>query len=510
MRRLSVLALIAVVTLPGCSARSASIAAAKDTLYTSTRYVRAMAAAPDGSIWVATMGGVLRRAPDGTWTKFTQMDGLPSCEALGVAIDGDKVKVELPTADAVWEKGKWTFKPAKHVAYDELANPAVVVFRGREYRTGGYAAVPGARSSVVGALLVKGDQLWAAVYDDGIWAFDGKSWKRAEVGLPEEARDVTAMLFECGVVWAGTRGSGVWEYDGKSWKQHLQPDEPPSSDCVAVAMYRGQLFVATLNNGLMTRSAEGWQSVKIPEDSLRPGSSSDWPKSMMGFDANLYVLQGNGAVDRFDGTKWEKNVFSALPRGSQVSVVASDDKRIYAGQWGGWSEFDGKTWMHRLKNPSMQGHQVTCLLPDGETLWVGLQGLGLAQMDESSGDITWHDERNGLPDDWVTCMVKVNGVVYAGTFDGGLAYWDGKTWAVVKELAHQKISDIAADGKGGVLVATISGVWRFADGRLTKLLTGLASPDKEASCLCVTDEGLWVGTRTGIYFASGRNLLDVR
>lgn len=509
--RLALLSIL--LTLPGCGARSASIAPAKDTLYTSTRYVRSIAAAPDGTIWVATRGGVLRRAPDGAWTKFTQLDGLPSNEAISVAIDGNKVNVTSPTADAVLKNGKWTFKPAHNESY--MPDPAVPVsFRGKQYRaeTNGWGVGvlqsgkwhEVAQFNCSSELFVKGDQLWVATYHDGIQAFDGKSWKRADIEMPGGVDEITAMLMAGSSIWIGVGEDGLWQYDGKSWKQHLQPDEPFSSECATLAMHSGQLFAGTLNDGLVIRSADGWQSIRTPRGSRTGVLSSNYPKSMAEFGGNLYVLQNYGAVDRFDGDKWEKNVFSMLPRGSNVSLLVSDGKRIYAGQWGGWSEFDGKTWSHRLRNPSMQGHQVTCLLPDGDTLWVGLQGLGLAQVDESTGDITWNDERKGLSDDWVTRLCKVGDRLYAGTFYGGLAYYEDGKWTVLTKLKTQRINDIVPDGKGGVLVAAVSGVWRFANGEMTRLFPNPNSPDREANSLCIADGGLWIGTRTGIYYAAGR------
>jgi len=484
------------------------ISPGKDTLYTSTKDVRAMVAAPDGSLWVATTGGVLRRARDGKWRKFMQMDGLPSCEAYDIRLDGDRIDVVLPNADATWNNGKWTSKPAHHEDYYAGQQSHTMDFKGKDYRaTFGRIEVkesgvwreislPEFKGWDVSTMLQMGDQLLVATGGDGIWSSnDGQTWNRNAVGLPAEAKDISTMVAVGGKLWVGTSAQGIWEYDGKAWKQHVQPDEPCGSDCKAMRMFKGRLCVST-SDRMAILTPSGWESLP---DSM----NSYWmPRSMAEFRDSLYALADVGSVGRYDGKQWTSEALD-VTRG-HIGAIAADATRIYAGQWGGWSEWDGKTWSDRLRNPSMQGHQVACLLPDGNTLWVSVQGLGLAEVNETTGTIKWHDERVGLPDDWVTCLRKVSGRLYAGTFYNGLAYYEGGKWTVAPKLKTERINDIVPDGKGGVLVATVSGVWRFADGKMSRLFSKPNSPDREANCLCVADDGIWIGTRTGIFFAAGK------
>ena len=50
-----------------------------------SRFVNAVLAASDGSLWIATTGsGVLRHGPDG-WTQFDEAAGLPSPHAYALA-----------------------------------------------------------------------------------------------------------------------------------------------------------------------------------------------------------------------------------------------------------------------------------------------------------------------------------------------------------------------------------------------------------------------------------------
>ena len=49
-----------------------------NTVFTATNEVSSLALEPDGTLWVATMGGILRRNTQGEWRKWTRQDGLPA------------------------------------------------------------------------------------------------------------------------------------------------------------------------------------------------------------------------------------------------------------------------------------------------------------------------------------------------------------------------------------------------------------------------------------------------
>ncbi|MGC8862191.1 MAG: ligand-binding sensor domain-containing protein, partial [Armatimonadota bacterium] len=478
---------------------------AGDTVYTSTRNVSGIAVASDGSVWASTRGGILQRGPSGVWRKFTRADGLPSTEVLGIAADGGAIRATFPTASARWDGNSW------QVESTSVAGPktetARCVWRGAEWfaTAAGLTvvkrgkarpvALPQSKGSHISALLPRGDKLLAAMYGDGLWKFDGTSWTRLDIAVPDRAREITALADQGNTLWLGTRREGVWEFDGKSWRQHLQPDEPYDHDCQAIAVYGGMLYASTLQDGLLVRTKDGWTRVVEPE------LSSNSPREMVEFGDALYVRHANGEVDRFDGTTWTRDVFADLPR-KGVTVIAGDAERLYAALWGGWSEFDGKSWTHHLKHPELQGCVVTALLPDGNTLWVGTQGKGLIEFDRSTDALAVHDERRGLPDDWIKCIVRVGKTVYAGTYCGGLTQWDGSTWNAVGDIGSVEISALCPDGSGGVFIGTRHGLWRrLPDGSLQKMRPGI-----EVQALRATGAGLWIGCRTEIRFVPAASL----
>jgi len=505
---LGAIALLLGLTIPGGLA-GASQATGGDAVYTSTRQVTSLAVTPDGAVWVGTTGGVLRRDADGKWLKFTRANGLPAHEVQGFVVAGNELAAIFPGASAVWRQDKWQVEaparampsivsfPQQTAAATWRSAPCAATVDGLRVKDDGkwrLIGLPKSSGSHISALLPRDDTLWAAFYGDGLWAFGGRTWRRLDLGLPAKAREVTALAMEASRIWVGTRREGVWEFDGLRWQQHLQPDEPYSHNCQFMAIYRDALFVSTLEDGLAVRTPEGWRHV------VTPTISSDAPRQMAQFGDSLYLRHADGKVDRFDGERWARAVCAGLPR-KQASAIAADRDRLYVAQWGGWSEFDGTAWTHHLKVPDLQGIPVTTLCPQGSTLWVGTQGRGLAEIDRPTGRLRWHDERNNLPDDWVTCMTRAGQSLWMGTFVGGPARKDGDRWTPVAKLAHENVTALVPDDAGGVLAATRTSIWRLGpNGEAPALLQKATLPDGETQTLCKGRDGWWIGARTGLYF----------
>jgi ligand-binding sensor domain-containing protein len=491
-----------VVVMAALVLLASSAFASPDVIYTSSRNIVSLAVTSDGATWAATRGGVLRLSPSGECRKFTQSDGLPSNEVMSIAAQGDTVTATFANANATFENGRWLLaesairrSPTDYTVsspsttWGEAQVTATLdglrIARNGVTRT---VPLPPSTGSHISALLPRGNKLWAALFGDGIWEYDGQAWKRANIDLPDKAGEITAMAAQGSRVWLGTRRDGAWLYDSKSWSQRAIKDEPYDHNCQNLCDFNGSLFVSTLEDGLVVRNPNGWSRC------VSPDLSSNAPRQMVVFGGCLYLRHGSGKVDRFDGKKWARDVFALLPR-KQVSTMATDANRLYAAQWGGWSEFDGKTWTHHLKIPDLQGLPITALLPDGENLWVGTQGRGLAQAERSTEKIVWHDETRGMPDDYIRAIARVGDTVFAGTFCGGLAVLDGERWVTTPEFDNAEITSLAPDGAGGVFVATRKGVFlRSPDGKMARVgPLGL-----EAQGILVTDKAIWIGARTGL------------
>lgn len=472
-------------------------------VYTSTRSVTGIAVTPDDAVIAGTRGGVLVRSSTGAWRKYTILDGLPENEVLGVSEQGGRIIAYSARGNARLQDDRWVVDPnVKPPARLTEGQICLARWKGVDYastaeglrmRSGdSWKSIPMPRSTGthISALLDRGNTLWAAVFGDGVYAWNGKAWNPVRLALPERARGITAMAAAGNRLWFGTSRDGIWDYDGHRWTQHLQPDEPWDHNCQALAWYQGNLYVGTLDNGLVVRTPKGWQRIGTRD------MSSNTPRQMLEFGGCLYLRQSSGVVDRFDGKTWTKNALRNLPR-KQCSTLATDGTRLYVGQWGGWSETDGRTsWTHHLNIAALQGCQITALLPQAGSIWVGTQQLGLARVERAAEAVKWHNELSGMPDDTLKCLARCGDTICAGTFARGLAWMAGEAgpWTMVPEIASAQVTALEPDTAGGLYVGARTGLWRLTAAKQMKSVIG----GVEVQALRLAGRDLWLGTRTGL------------
>ncbi|HEX8236255.1 MAG TPA: hypothetical protein VF600_09890 [Abditibacteriaceae bacterium] len=522
-------ALLLAVLCAGCRSLAATLApprmvTAADTVFTSTRQVTCLLLGED-NLWVGTSGGVLQRSAQGQWRKWTRADGLPSHEVRNIAFEQGTIRVITPRGAVQWNDDRWV--PASASVREANRYEGVtaqwrgqtiiadldrlVIANGAQLPAKSQRILPFPPSSGthISALTTYGEaaqqSLWAAVFGDGLWQYDGERWQRLQLDLPREARDITALAYDekRRMLWLGTRRNGVWSRNEKNgeWTQFLQTGEMFDHNVQALTAFGGVLAVSTLEDGLCRFYNGSWQHES--DDQL----SSVAPRQMAVLNGTLYVRHGSGKIDSFDGQQWTRDVFSKLPR-KKASAIAANENKLFVAQWGGWSEWDGATWTHFLAIPELQGLSLMSLYPDGDRLWIGTQKRGLGEYSHRDGRFTWHDERHGMPDDWITCITKIDNVLYAGTFVGGLARYDGKKWHDIPQLRGENVTALEANGQGSLFIATRNGVWQQSrQGTLAKLPQQWL--DTEAQALLAVPQGLLIGMRTGLFFVVNESLKPV-
>lgn len=282
-----------------------------ETVFTSTRYITSLALTPEGELWAGPLGGILQRRPFWAWRKFTRPDGLPSHEVRRLeAADDGTIIATFPTGRARWIQDRRELLPSLTPSISNSTLPDETChaqWQGVVYAANAsglfmqegtdwhFIALPPSSGSHVSALLPVGNKLWAALFGEGLWEYDGRKWQPLALNLPGEAREITALAGNAQMLWVGTRRAGVWEYRSKTWIQHLQRDKPVDHNCQALTVFEGSLFVSTLEEGLAIRTPQGWGHAQTMT------LSSNAPRQMVVFQNRLYLRHGNGKVDRFDG-----------------------------------------------------------------------------------------------------------------------------------------------------------------------------------------------------------------
>ena len=258
----------------------------------------------------------------------------------------------------------------------------------------------------------------------------------------------------------------------------------------------------------------------------------------VGIDTKGYKWFGTnaGGASRYKDGKW-KTYFPMHGLADYWIYSFANDKKgdLWIGTWAGANHFDIKTekfttyvkelvneWVYGLDVDS-QGHvwfgtEGGVSMFDGQTWksWTHSDGLGAPNVDGSPaspntglGTRRRHDlsalvsgAMSYNPNYVFSIVAALDGIIWAGTWGGGLARFDGKTWSnfTTKDgLSGNMVFAVARDSKGVLWLGTDKGVTRY-DGKTWRRFgraDGLL--DNTVYAVAVAPNGdIWVGTKRGV------------
>ena len=149
----------------------------------------------------------------------------------------------------------------------------------------------------------------------------------------------------------------------------------------------------------------------------------------------------------------------------------------------------------------MNGNQINAVAAYGNDIWVGTT-CGLVKIDKSSSlTIFYNSANSGLPDNHIRSIaIDGNGTKWIGTQSGGLAKFDGVSWAVYNTtnsgLPDNEVSFIAIDGSGSKWIGTDNGLSEFDGNAWTVYnVTNSGLPDNYVTSIAIDGSGnKWIGT----------------
>ncbi|MBI3902366.1 MAG: regulator [Nitrosomonadales bacterium] len=168
--------------------------------------------------------------------------------------------------------------------------------------------------------------------------------------------------------------------------------------------------------------------------------------------------------------------------------------RVWFGTEGGVSMFDGnswKSWSHKdgLGAPDPDGRPAS---PN--------TGLGTRMRHDLNVDVAGSLSYN--PSYVLSLLASPDGTIWAGTWGGGVARFDGKEWHNFTKkdgLGGNLVYAVARDPKGVFWFGTNNGVTRY-DGKTWRRIgrkEGLL--DSSVYAIAIAPDGnVWVGTRRGV------------
>lgn len=170
------------------------------------------------------------------------------------------------------------------------------------------------------------------------------------------------------------------------------------------------------------------------------------------------------------------------------------DGRVWFGTEGGVTMFDGKTWKSWTHKDGLGAPNAAGLPASSNT------GLGTRSRHDlstlASGSMTYN------PNYVFALVAAPDGTIWAGTWGGGVARFDGKTWQnfTTKDgLSGNMVFSIVRDSKGVFWFGTDNGVTRY-DGKTWRTFgTNEGLLNNNVYALAVSGNGdIWAGTKGGV------------
>lgn len=297
-------------------------------------------------------------------------------------------------------------------------------------------------------------------------------WEGKKVGLHDpliEPAGASTMLAGR-QLWVGTIQNGLWRYDGRTWDRITAREEPHNHNIQGLALVKGHLLAMTLDQGIAAYDGVHWEKLDVGDPR---------PRQVVTFKGSTYTRCANGSLWSDDAQK--------LPAG--VFALEATVDRLFAGQWGGWSEFDGRIWTARHPE-ELSGIIVTALSAHEGQLFIGTQGSGLGVYE--GGVFRWIDRGLDLGDDWITTLCHDGAGLWIGTFVGGLSKFEKGNIEHFRETNGKQITALASKG-GVVWIGTRFGLLQLREGRI---VSSRVASRSEVQALLFSGPYLWIGTRT--------------
>ncbi|MDQ3261767.1 MAG: regulator, partial [Pseudomonadota bacterium] len=321
-------------------------------------------------------------------------------------------------------------------------------------------------------------------------------------------RNVKDILSDGKVLWVGTSG-GVIRYDTTTdqFKLYDNKNGLLSNGVFHVSKLNGRVLVGTYGGGmaLYDDGRDNWENFNIPEgladafvyDVLALRNGDVWIATWSG--ANR--VRGGALKDR---SKWDiftaENTDGGLPNNWVYGLAEGKNgelwlategglARVHENKWDNWNHEKGLgADYERVKNdlqfksdlaPYSEHHA-------NQKKEMGLQGV----------DVAYN------PNYIVSLVVDRNGVVWAGTWGGGLSRFDGATWktyTVQDGLPGNHVFMLHLDAKGALWIGTNNGLAKRTGDKFQILTTadGLFS-NTVFSMATGADDRLWVGSYGGV------------
>jgi ligand-binding sensor domain-containing protein len=322
-------------------------------------------------------------------------------------------------------------------------------------------------------------------------------------------RNVKQILADGNIMWVGTSG-GVIRYNIKTDDYRLYDNRSGllANGVFHLSKLDDQLVVGTYGGGMsiLDEATQSWKTYNIPQglgdafvyDVLEAENGDIWIATWSGANRvregklddraswDLYTVENTGGGLPND---WVYGL--AMGKNGEVWMATEGGlARFKDGEWDNWNHENGQGADYELVKDQIQFANDPANYSKHHTRQKS--EMGLEQVNVAYN-----------PNYIVALLVDDDGSVWAGTWGGGLAHFDGKTWenfTMTDGLPANHVFSLHKDNDGNILVGTSNGlavrddngsfrVFNTADGLYTNIVFSMATANDGSS---------WIGSFGGV------------
>ncbi|MCW5956162.1 MAG: hypothetical protein KIT61_06220 [Pyrinomonadaceae bacterium] len=494
--------------------------------------VRAIAQTPDGVMWFGTDNGLVRFDGRRIQTMAIGDGEVDRIVSLKVSRTG---QLWIGTRAGAFVYSDNNFKPVQNT--EKSAITAIYFGTGTYLATetgdvlpvlfdtgGGITAYQSSALSVtasegvptaVTSLVEQDGVVFAATSGRGIFSVKGGGLNA--VHAPPSPGVVNALAIGDGLLWLGTDApkgtSGIYRSTGG---QRFERVAAPTSKVLSLESNDAGIWAGTERYGLF-HFADSKLKKNYTFANTSGGLRSDTIYTLFTDREGVLWIGTNRGVSRFDQQGSFQQTVSDIPNSNFVRTLWFNGRALYAGSNRGLFEYDyeSEAWdkvpgledrviydigvnaqgivvgtasgTYDFHGRSIIGGDTRSVESFGKATYAAIVGRGVVDISTSRQEVVF-------PDETVSALLTVNGILWIGTGGNGLFSFDGKTTKPEvgpEELKAGTVWNMSPGLDGSIWIAGQHGVFRVLNEQVEKVIEA-----EEVRDVYVDGKDVWAATTT--------------